>query len=193
MDYLFVDEAQNFKNLFLFSKMNNVAGISNAASQRASDSETQMRVLAGTARKRSRRGVCDGYAHLQFHDGDVHDADILAAVRPAGAGHHLLRRLGGRLRRNCDRNGTFAFRSGVQSTNALRKVYQPAGTSEIVPLFRGRADGGYGQAECSRSGAARYQSETVGYDRSNLRRRSPSARTEFTAVGWIVISTICSK
>ena len=37
VDYLFVDEAQNFKNLFLFSKMNNVAGISNAASQRASD------------------------------------------------------------------------------------------------------------------------------------------------------------
>ena len=37
VDYLFVDEAQNFKNLFLFTKMNNVAGISNAASQRASD------------------------------------------------------------------------------------------------------------------------------------------------------------
>ena len=37
VDYLFVDEAQNFKNLFLFSKMSNVAGISNAASQRASD------------------------------------------------------------------------------------------------------------------------------------------------------------
>ena len=37
VDYLFVDEAQGFKNLFLFSKMNSVAGISNAASQRASD------------------------------------------------------------------------------------------------------------------------------------------------------------
>ena len=37
VDYLFVDEAQNFKNLFLFTKMNNVVGISNAASQRASD------------------------------------------------------------------------------------------------------------------------------------------------------------
>ena len=40
VDYLFVDEAQNFKNLFLFTKMNNVAGISNAASQRASDLNT---------------------------------------------------------------------------------------------------------------------------------------------------------
>lgn len=37
VDYLYVDEAHYFKNLFLFTKMNNVAGVSNAASQRASD------------------------------------------------------------------------------------------------------------------------------------------------------------
>jgi len=37
VDYLFVDEAHAYKNLFLFTKMNNVAGISTAASQRASD------------------------------------------------------------------------------------------------------------------------------------------------------------
>jgi len=37
VDYLYVDEAHCFKNLFLFTKMNNVAGVSNAASQRASD------------------------------------------------------------------------------------------------------------------------------------------------------------
>jgi hypothetical protein len=37
IDYLFVDEAHNYKNLFLYTKMNNVAGISTAASGRASD------------------------------------------------------------------------------------------------------------------------------------------------------------
>lgn len=37
VDYLYVDEAHYYKNLFMFSKMSNVAGISNAASQRASD------------------------------------------------------------------------------------------------------------------------------------------------------------
>lgn len=37
VDYLFVDEAHYYKNLFLYTKMSNVAGISNAASQRASD------------------------------------------------------------------------------------------------------------------------------------------------------------
>lgn len=37
IDYLFVDEAHEFKNLALFSKMTNVSGISAVASQKASD------------------------------------------------------------------------------------------------------------------------------------------------------------
>lgn len=37
IDYLLVDEAHYYKNLFLFTKMNNVSGISSAASQRATD------------------------------------------------------------------------------------------------------------------------------------------------------------
>ena len=37
VDYLFVDEAHEFKNLALFSKMTNVSGISGVASQKASD------------------------------------------------------------------------------------------------------------------------------------------------------------
>ncbi|MBE5751951.1 MAG: DUF3849 domain-containing protein [Clostridiales bacterium] len=37
VDYLFVDEAHAYKNLALFTKMNNVSGISKAASARASD------------------------------------------------------------------------------------------------------------------------------------------------------------
>lgn len=37
VDYLYIDEAHYYKNLFLYTKMNNVAGISNAASARASD------------------------------------------------------------------------------------------------------------------------------------------------------------
>lgn len=37
VDYLYIDEAHYYKNLFLYTKMNNVAGISTAASQRASD------------------------------------------------------------------------------------------------------------------------------------------------------------
>ena len=37
VDFLFVDEAHYYKNLFLFTKMNNVSGISSRASQRATD------------------------------------------------------------------------------------------------------------------------------------------------------------
>ncbi|MCD8372187.1 MAG: DUF3849 domain-containing protein, partial [Clostridia bacterium] len=42
VDYLVVDEAHYYKNKFLFTKMNNVAGISTTASQRASDMELKI-------------------------------------------------------------------------------------------------------------------------------------------------------
>lgn len=37
VDYIFVDEAHKYKNKFIFTKMNNVSGISRAMSQRSSD------------------------------------------------------------------------------------------------------------------------------------------------------------
>lgn len=45
VDYLFVDEAHYYKNKFLFTKMNNVAGISTTASQRASDLELKVEYI----------------------------------------------------------------------------------------------------------------------------------------------------
>lgn len=42
VDYLVVDEAQYYKNRFIFTKMNNVAGISTAASQRSADLEMKI-------------------------------------------------------------------------------------------------------------------------------------------------------
>lgn len=45
VDYLFVDEAHEFKNLALFSKMTNVSGISSVASQKASDLYMKIRYL----------------------------------------------------------------------------------------------------------------------------------------------------
>ena len=45
-DFLFVDEAHNYKNLAVFSKMNNVAGVNaNANSQKAFDMEMKCRYL----------------------------------------------------------------------------------------------------------------------------------------------------
>lgn len=52
VDYLFVDEADAYKNLFLYTKMNNVSGISNAASARASRYADEDRVYRRTARRR---------------------------------------------------------------------------------------------------------------------------------------------
>ena len=45
VDYLFIDEAHYYKNLFLFTTMNTVSGISNAASQRASDLELKIEYI----------------------------------------------------------------------------------------------------------------------------------------------------
>ena len=45
VDYLFIDEAHYYKNKFLFTKMNNVAGISTTASQRASDLELKVEYI----------------------------------------------------------------------------------------------------------------------------------------------------
>ncbi len=45
VDYLFVDEAHFYKNKFLFTKMNNVAGISTTASQRAADLELKVEYI----------------------------------------------------------------------------------------------------------------------------------------------------
>ena len=44
-DYLFVDEAHNYKNLALFTKMTNVSGINSADSQRATDMEMKIRYM----------------------------------------------------------------------------------------------------------------------------------------------------
>ncbi len=55
VDYLYIDEAHYYKNLFLFTKMNNVAGISNAASQRASDLKLKCEYMQGL--HQSDRGV----------------------------------------------------------------------------------------------------------------------------------------
>ena len=40
-DYIFVDEAHKYKNKFIFTKMNNVSGISRAMSQRSSDMDVK--------------------------------------------------------------------------------------------------------------------------------------------------------
>ena len=47
VDKLFVDESHNYKNLFLYTKMRNVAGISQAEAQKSSDMFMKCRYLDG--------------------------------------------------------------------------------------------------------------------------------------------------
>lgn len=46
VDYLFVDEAHNFKNLFFYTKMGRVAGVTNSKSKRASDMYMKVRYIS---------------------------------------------------------------------------------------------------------------------------------------------------
>ena len=45
MDRLFVDEAHNYKNLFLYTKMRNVAGLSTSDAQKSSDMFAKCRYM----------------------------------------------------------------------------------------------------------------------------------------------------
>lgn len=45
VDRLFVDESQNYKNLFLYTKMRNVAGLSTSEAQKSSDMFGKCRYL----------------------------------------------------------------------------------------------------------------------------------------------------
>lgn len=55
VDYLFVDEAHKYKNKFIFTKMNNVAGISRAMSKRATDMDMKCEYINEV--HRGRKGV----------------------------------------------------------------------------------------------------------------------------------------
>ncbi|MDE8692474.1 hypothetical protein, partial [Faecalibacterium sp. DFI.5.82] len=45
VDRLFVDESQNYKNLYLYTKMRNVAGLSTSEAQKSSDMFGKCRYL----------------------------------------------------------------------------------------------------------------------------------------------------
>jgi len=55
VDYLFVDEAHNYKNLYVYTKMNNIAGVQHTRSQKASDMFMKIQYLL---EKNGGKGVC---------------------------------------------------------------------------------------------------------------------------------------
>ncbi len=55
VDYLFVDEAHNYKNLYTYTKMNDIAGVQHTRSQKASDMYMKTQYILN---KNGGRGVC---------------------------------------------------------------------------------------------------------------------------------------
>ena len=55
VDYLFVDEAHNYKNLYVYTKMNEIAGVQHTRSQKASDMYMKTQYLIN---KNGGKGIC---------------------------------------------------------------------------------------------------------------------------------------
>lgn len=85
VDRLFVDEADEFKNLALFTKMRNVGGINTSAAQKSEDMLAKCEYLN---EKTDYHGVCFATgAGFQLHDRAVHN-DALSPERYAGKCQH---------------------------------------------------------------------------------------------------------
>ena len=103
VDRLFVDESQAFKNLYLYTKMRNVAGLSTSEAQKSSDMFGKCRYLDEIT---GGRGVvfATGYAREQFHDRTVHGSCGICNQHPPAEKADPLRLLGIHLWRNHHRH-----------------------------------------------------------------------------------------
>lgn len=103
VDRLYVDEAHNYKNLFLYTKMRNVAGLSATDAQKSSDMLLKCRYIDEIT---DSRGVvfATGTPRLKFHDRIVYHDALSPARRHSRQGACPLRLLGFHLRGNADRH-----------------------------------------------------------------------------------------
>ena len=68
VDRLFVDESHYYKNLFLHTKMRNVAGIAQSEAQKSSDMFAKCQYLD----RRKGHYLCNGNPDFQQYDGIIH-------------------------------------------------------------------------------------------------------------------------
>ena len=75
VDRLFVDEAHNYKNLFLYTKMRNVAGLSHNGRAEILGYVRQV-PLHGRDHRQPRRYLCHRHTCQQLHDRALHHAAV---------------------------------------------------------------------------------------------------------------------
>lgn len=99
VDYLFVDEADSYKNFSVHEDEQCIGHLERGerAGERYADED---RVYQRVTRRGQGRRICDGNADLQQYGGDVRHADIFAEEHAERTGHRLFRRLGSRFRRD---------------------------------------------------------------------------------------------
>ena len=121
VDRLFVDESHFYKNLFLTTKMRNVAGLSTSEAQKSSDMFGKCRYLDEITGGAG-RGVRHGHAREQFHDRTVHGHAVLAIQYPATEKADPLRLLGIHLWRDHHRHRACPGRYRVSGEDEICQV-----------------------------------------------------------------------
>ena len=121
VDRLYVDEAHNYKNLFLYTKMRNVAGLSATDAQKSSDMLLKCRYIDEITDSRgvvfaTGTPVSNSMTELVHHDA------LSPARRHSRQGTCPLRLLGFDLRRDADRHRTGSRGYGLPGEDALCQV-----------------------------------------------------------------------
>jgi len=132
IDWMFVDEAHLFKNLWRFSKMTRVAGLPNSNSERAFDMFVKTRSVMRKTQGQSRRGVRDRYAGIQQHGRNVGHAAIPATEDDGSLSGGDVRYLGGQLWRVGNGSGTGSGWQRLSDAYPFREVRQSSRTDVHV-------------------------------------------------------------
>ena len=77
VDRLYVDEAHYYKNLFLQSKMRNIAGVQSGDAQKSFDMFMKTQYMDEITR-RKRCYICDWYTTFKQYDRVIYNAKIFA-------------------------------------------------------------------------------------------------------------------
>ena len=77
VDRLFVDESHNYKNMFLYTKMRNVAGISQTDAQKSSDMFMKCQYMDELYWRQGRH-FCNRHSHIEQYGGALYHYALLA-------------------------------------------------------------------------------------------------------------------
>ena len=192
VDRLVVDEAHSYKNMFLYTKMRNVAGLSTSEAQKSSDMFAKCQYMdeltgghgimfaTGTPVSNSMAELFTMQRYLQYETlrkQDLTNFDAWASVFGETVTAIELAPEG----------------TGYRAQDAVCKILQSAGTDEHVPRGGGYQDGGSASLAHAHTRTMKPSSCSPPKFKSGWCRSFPNAPQKSTAGRSIRTSTTCSR